>query len=438
MNARPNRASATRAILVVTAVLAAVTGLATPAQAHSGNETLITVAATESGSLEVTAIVPVFQWRKALIAEGRGVETVTSVLADQGAVGDYILARVSLADANGEIPLKVASAALGKAVVEIALVADPQQRDLSTLELTWTLVSDVVPAHTALVSVVPWPGLAGDPTQTLIATLSHDSPAVRFSLGDVVVSPRATAFEAGFQHFRHGLDHVFIMLILAIGLAAPWERGRGGSPDERSPRKLLGLAVVTSLAFAAGHSASLALVATTSLALPTSLIEIAIAVTIAVGALHALGAERGLVSPRLGLVPVALIGLIHGFGFAEALDQIGLSGGNLAWAVFAFNAGLEAAQLAALALFIPVLVFVANGKTLRRVILAVVAGVAALWIADRSGLTWVGTHLPIGGFDGNNPEVVAMAIAAVAVAARAWTRVRRRAAPSRAGASVGA
>ena len=47
-------------------------------------------------------------------------------------------------------------------------------------------------------------------------------------------------------------------------------------------------------------------------------------------------------------------GLIHGFGFATALSDLGLTHGSLALALVGFNVGVEIGQLAIVALFLPV------------------------------------------------------------------------------------
>lgn len=437
--------SRTVAALLAAILLITLTPLA--AFAHFGGQTTISVAANAAGQIEIVGHVPTYQWEAALVAEGRATETIDGVLADRGSLETYLFERISLTDANFAIPLTLQEVSRESSEVVIRLTGSPDGRDLTALKLTWTLVSDVVPAHYSLVSTTPWPALSDGSSSEFIATITHLKPSLEFSLGDAPVVPRTTGFVVGFEHFRSGLDHVLIMLILAIALTAAWSTPRlsasaarvsgpataaAGTPATADTgfRRLLSRAAATSLAFALGHSVSLVLVATTNIVLPSGPIEIAIAASIAVGALHGLAADRGRVSHHLGLIPIALIGLVHGFGFAGALEEFGLSSGNLVWSVLGFNVGLEVAQLASLALFIPLFIWIANRRAFRTVMLSLVAAIAVVWIIDRAGLVALHEYIPLEGFGAFNPEIVALIIASSALTVSAGIRLFTRRARS--------
>jgi hypothetical protein len=55
-------------------------------------------------------------------------------------------------------------------------------------------------------------------------------------------------------------------------------------------------------------------------------------------------------------------GLLHGFGFASALTDVGLPQGDVPLALFAFNAGVELGQLVFIAVVLSVLVLVKRMK----------------------------------------------------------------------------
>ena len=80
-------------------------------------------------------------------------------------------------------------------------------------------------------------------------------------------------------------------------------------------------------------------------------------------------------------------GLIHGFGFASVLADLGLPQDTLITALLGFNLGVEAGQLVVVAAFLPLAYSVRRTWLYRRAILlggsATIAAVAAAWMAER-------------------------------------------------------
>lgn len=178
---------------------------------------------------------------------------------------------------------------------------------------------------------------------------------------------------AGGEHLLCGLDHVLFLL----GVAAL----------ARGARSLA--AVLT--AFAAGHAATLVLATLGWVALPTRLVEVAIAAT-----LVWLGArvvrDDGVARPPGRLAAAAFgFGLVHGLGLAGGLRSAGLSEAELPLALFGFNVGVELAQLALVAFGAALWVGVARLGRARLAIprLRVAAGfavgaLAASWVLERA------------------------------------------------------
>lgn len=134
----------------------------------------------------------------------------------------------------------------------------------------------------------------------------------------------------GVEHILLGFDH--LLFVLALILIVP------------SPRVLL--ATVT--AFTLAHSITLALAALGVVHVPGPPVEAAIALSILLLASEILRARRGeasLTARRPWLVAFGF-GLLHGFGFAGALADLGLPAGDVPLALFAFNCGVELGQLA--------------------------------------------------------------------------------------------
>ena len=104
----------------------------------------------------------------------------------------------------------------------------------------------------------------------------------------------------------------------------------------------------TITAFTVAHSITLALATLGVVHVPGPPVEAAIALSILLLAVEIVHLERG----QLGLtarwpwVVAFAFGLLHGFGFASALTDIGLPQGDIPLALFAFNVGVECGQLA--------------------------------------------------------------------------------------------
>ena len=196
----------------------------------------------------------------------------------------------------------------------------------------------------------------------------------------VNVSGFVSMFRLGVRHIAEGTDH--LLFLLALLLPAPLcARGVrwGGSTGWTTSLAAI-LKIVT--AFTVGHSLTLALGASGLVTVPSRPIEILIAFSIFISALHA---TRPLFPGKEAAV-AAFFGLIHGLAFASALNELGLDVWDKVWGVAGFNLGIEVMQFAVIALVMPSLLLLSRtrGYTALRLGGACFAGVAALgWIAGR-------------------------------------------------------
>ena len=109
-------------------------------------------------------------------------------------------------------------------------------------------------------------------------------------------------------------------------------------------------------AFTLAHSVTLALSVLGLVTPRLSVIEPLIALSVAY-----VGVENFLVKDPAKRWRVTLpFGLIHGFGFAGALGEVGLPKGDLPAALALFNLGVEAGQLAILAVLLPIVFWLAK------------------------------------------------------------------------------
>lgn len=176
----------------------------------------------------------------------------------------------------------------------------------------------------------------------------------------------------GVEHILLGIDHLLFVLALLLLVGGGW--------------RLLG----TITGFTLGHSVTLALAASGHLSLPGPPVEALIALSIALLAgesLHARGHDESS-AQRFPWAVAAAFGLLHGLGFAGALAELGLPSDRLPSALFAFNLGVELGQLA----FVAVVLLVTQiGRALpataqRGVFVATATGIgltSGYWFAER-------------------------------------------------------
>jgi hypothetical protein len=137
-------------------------------------------------------------------------------------------------------------------------------------------------------------------------------------------------------------------------------------------------------AFTLAHSITLTLAALSIVVLPSRFVESGIALSVVLAALNNLFpvVANGRWMAAFGF------GLLHGFGFAGALHDLGLPAGSLALSLFGFNLGVEAGQLAIVAVFLPVAFALRSTRAYRRLMFAggsvVIASVAMLWLVERA------------------------------------------------------
>jgi hypothetical protein len=190
----------------------------------------------------------------------------------------------------------------------------------------------------------------------------------------------AGAFRLGMRHISEGTDH--IMFLLALLLPAPllargcrW--GRSATTFD-SLRHILG--IVT--AFSVGHSLTLALAASGIVHVPSRPIEVLIAVSILLSALHAI---RPMFPGREAAI-AASFGLIHGLAFATAVSGLGFGGWYRLISLLGFNLGIEAMQIMVVTVTMPSFLLLSRtpAYSLLRVGGALFAALAATgWIVER-------------------------------------------------------
>jgi hydrogenase/urease accessory protein HupE len=170
----------------------------------------------------------------------------------------------------------------------------------------------------------------------------------------------------GVEHILTGYDHLLFLFGLVL---------IGGKL-----RSLIG--AIT--AFTLAHSITLALAVLGVWSPPARLVEVAIAASIVW-----VGVENLFVTSARGRWRLTLpFGLVHGFGFASALREVALSPAQVPVALACFNLGVEAGQLAVMAVVVPVLLYVRKrgwlGPRGTKVLSVGVIAAGAVWMVQRA------------------------------------------------------
>jgi hypothetical protein len=155
------------------------------------------------------------------------------------------------------------------------------------------------------------------------------------------------------------------------------------------------LMLKTVTAFTVAHSLTLAAAVLGLVRVPVAPVEAVIALSIlflASELAHSRQGRPGLTERAPWLVAFAF-GLLHGFGFAGALLEVGLPESSIPVALFLFNVGVEIGQLLFIAAVITLLTVVARFKVrwpewAWRVPTYAIGGLAAFWLFERVVAIW--------------------------------------------------
>ena len=247
--------------------------------------------------------------------------------------------------------------------------------DKGDLTLNYRLLFDLDALHRSLVRL----DLDGLTHSTVMAP---SSSVQGFKATEVSKFAQFSEFLVqGVWHIWIGYDHVLFLLslLLPVVLVRDNQRWLGVPRFAQAFHEVLW--VVTS--FTVTHSITLSLAALQILQLPSRLVESAIAFSVLLAALNNI---RPVVSERRWLVAF-VFGLIHGFGFASVLAELGLPQQTLVLSLVGFNLGVEVGQLAIVGVFLPLIFMLRHTPFFMRGIFKVgsmaIAAVALVWFVER-------------------------------------------------------
>jgi HupE / UreJ protein len=247
---------------------------------------------------------------------------------------------------------------------------------LTRLAIDYRLLQDIDPSHRGLLTVKAWGAtqtgvLGGSPVPKVMA-LDHLSAWRAF----------AEYLRTGVWHIWSGIDHLLFLLSLLLPAVLKRRNKQWEAVSLAKPAFVNILKVVT--AFTIAHSITLSLAAFDVVRLPSRLTESVIAASIIVAALNNIFPKVTEGRWRIAFA----FGLLHGFGFASVLADMGLPPGARVVSLVAFNLGVELGQLAVVLAVMPLAYTVRASAFYRRTVMqwasSAIAGLALVWLVQRA------------------------------------------------------
>jgi hypothetical protein len=379
------KAAALRTLLRAALAALLALGGAAPAPAHKASDAYLTLDAGAQGlSGRWDIALRDLDFALGLDADGNGEITWGELRARHDAIAAYAAARLVVQADSAPCRLSVGTQQVENhgdgayTVLPLAFACAAPVGTAPVLRVEYRLFADTDPLHRGLLKLT----LAG---QTRTAVLDPQAPAQAFSgQARSLWAEFRSYLGQGAWHIGIGFDHILFLVSLLLPAVLAWQA------RERRWQAVGGLAaaswdvlrIVT--AFTVAHSITLTAATLGWITLPARPVEATIAASVVLAALNNVWP----VLHERRWVVAFVFGLIHGFGFAGALEELGLPRGALALALVGFNLGVELGQLAIVALFLPLAFALRRGRFYRRTLLVggslVIALLAGLWFVERA------------------------------------------------------
>lgn len=207
---------------------------------------------------------------------------------------------------------------------------------------------------------------------TQVTRLTPSVPAFVVEAAPRSMQVAATYLKLGVEHILLGVDHLLFVLALLMLV--------------KGTRRL----IATVTAFTVAHSLTLAGATLGVVHVPGAPVEAAIALSIVFVAAEIMHGRQGAtgLTERFPWIVAFIFGLLHGFGFASALSEVGLPPSAIPVSLLFFNVGVEIGQLFFIASVFAVMAFarrisVPQPAWAWRVPPYVIGSVAAFWTIQR-------------------------------------------------------
>ncbi len=314
-----------------------------------------------------------------LDADGNGDLTWGEVRGKHSEISAYALSRLTLSANQQTCPAQIVEHLIDRhtdgAYAVLRFLADCSKA-VEQLGVGYRLLFDIDAQHKGLLRLTQG-------GQTSTAIFSQESSSREFSVaGRSYWNDIIQFVHEGTWHIWLGFDHVLFLLALLLPAVMVRRDGQWQAAGEFSVVCWNVLSIVT--AFTVAHSLTLSLAALDVVRLPSRLVESTIAASVV---LAGLGNLYPAMMTRRWLVAFGF-GLIHGFGFAAVLTDLGLPQDSLLVSLVSFNVGVEIGQLAIVAAFLPLAYLIRRSWSYPRLVLTggslAVIAIALVWFTERA------------------------------------------------------
>jgi hypothetical protein len=314
-----------------------------------------------------------------LDADGNGELTWDEIRATHADIAAYAMTRLALTTNNAPCPLTVSEHLIDEhtdGAYAVMRFTGECAQTIDALDVRYSFLFELDPQHKGLLKL----DYAGG---TTTAIFDPERTSQHFMLAaDGKWTQFADYLKHGIWHIWIGVDHILFLISLLLPAVLAF-RGRQWKPAENFRSAFVDVLKIVS-AFTVAHSITLTLAALGVVSLPSRWVESAIAASVVLAAVNnVLPFFQG----QRWMVAFAF-GLIHGFGFASVLVDLGLPKSALALALLGFNLGVEIGQLAIVAAFLPAAHMLRETWVYRRLVFtggsAVIATVATVWFVERA------------------------------------------------------
>lgn len=317
-----------------------------------------------------------------LDADGNGEITWGEVRARHADIAAYATQRLQVTADDKPCPLEVGAQQIDEhtdgmySVLPLTLQCEAASP--TRLAVNYTLFADLDPQHRGLLNLT-----ARGASRS--AVLGPQQATQSFELGEVDRWRQFVDYvREGVWHIWIGLDHILFLLSLLLPSVLVWQAAaKKWQAADRFGKAFVDVVKVVT-AFTLAHSITLSLAALGIVELPSRWVESVIAASIIVAALNNLWPR---VIGRLWMIAFGF-GLVHGFGFASVLADLGLPRDALVLALVGFNVGVELGQLAIVIVFLPLAFALRRTPFYRRWVVvggsAVIALLACIWLVERA------------------------------------------------------
>ena len=263
----------------------------------------------------------------------------------------------------------------------------PPKSDLRNFYLDYDVIIHQVVTHKIFLTLQQdWKNGKLDTSETTLGVIELDIANNRVNPLHVQLDKGSnwngfvSMVKLGMHHISEGTDHLMFLFVLLLP-ATLLAENRRWTKFKGTPKSITQLLKIVT-AFTVGHSLTLIIGSLKIVNLPTQPVEILIALTIIITAIHALRP----IFPQKEMFIACAFGLVHGLAFSSILSEIKLSGSEMAYSILGFNIGIELMQLFVLLLIVPWLLILSQYPIYKwiRIVGATLSIIAAIgWLIER-------------------------------------------------------